>query len=180
MTVTLLRMADASVEPKTLPVATKAVAGYIGGDTPHVWTAAEWDRFTGLKKLPIYVATGIANGTQDGWDAVKRLYQLNVPKGTAVVYDLETNVWPEAVSNFGAVIRWCGYHTWPYGSKNYIFKNPQLAGYWVADYTGEPHLATMKGKWTVATQYADPALSKVPWDLSVIRYWAYVRKLKAW
>jgi hypothetical protein len=61
--------ADASVPSKaTLPAGTQIVAGYIGGDTPHVWTASEWNQFTGVRYLPIFVddKESYANGTALG------------------------------------------------------------------------------------------------------------------
>ncbi len=50
-----VKMFDASVPPASAPAGYRAVAGYIGGDTPHVWTKAEWRRFDQLPKLPIWV-----------------------------------------------------------------------------------------------------------------------------
>lgn len=168
----LVRMTDASQEPDVLPPGTDVVAGYIGGNTPHVWSVGEWERFPKVKKLPIYVATANGNGLADGWEALKRLYQLDVPKGTTVSYDLETNVWPTATWNFYNLLRWAGYYVWPYGSFDYIYKNPKCSGYWVAQYTDELHMAPD----SVATQYQPGG----PWDLSVVRSWQYLRRLRAW
>jgi hypothetical protein len=50
-----VKMFDARVPPASAPAGYRAVAGYIGGDTPHVWTDAEWKRFGSLPKLPIWV-----------------------------------------------------------------------------------------------------------------------------
>jgi hypothetical protein len=51
-----VKMFDARVPPASAPAGYRAVAGYIGGDTPHVWTDDEWKRFGSLPKLPIWVA----------------------------------------------------------------------------------------------------------------------------
>jgi hypothetical protein len=45
-----VKMFDASTPPASAPPGYRAVAGYIGGDTPHVWTGAEWRRFGKLRK----------------------------------------------------------------------------------------------------------------------------------
>src|SRR5258708_14891264 len=50
-----VKMFDASEPPAPAPAGYRAVAGYIGGDTPHVWTDAEWRRFARLHKLPTWV-----------------------------------------------------------------------------------------------------------------------------
>ena len=172
MTVQLVRMSDASVEPKTLPSGTKIVAGYIGGNTPHVWSRTEWERFKGLRKLPIFVCTGEENGIPDAFSALRRLYQLNVPKGTVVAYDLETSQFATTTLNFFRVLYWAGYHTWIYGSRSTVFANSRASGYWVADYTGVSHLV----KGSVATQWR----SGPQWDSSVVKSWQYLRRLRAW
>jgi hypothetical protein len=171
VTVQLVRMTDASIEPKTLPAGTKIIAGYLGGNTPHVWTAAEWNRFK-VKKLPIFVCTGEGNGIADGWEALKRLYQLNVPKGTVVAYDMETSIFATTVLNFYEVLRWAGYYTWVYGSRDFVFANPRCSGYWVADYTEVSHLV----KGSCATQYENGTAT----DRSVVSSWQYLRRLRAW
>jgi hypothetical protein len=89
-----VKMFDASTPPASAPPGYRAVAGYIGGDTPHVWTDAEWRRFGKLRKLPIWVRS---NPTQvdaeaDAFAALERLFELNIPRGTTVAVDLETAV----------------------------------------------------------------------------------------
>jgi hypothetical protein len=174
VSVTLVRMKDASVEPATLPEGVKVVAGYIGGNTPHVWSVAEWDRFAGVKKLPVFVHEQGASGTEEGWAALKRLYQLLVPKGTLVVLDMETLVEPAAVLNFRALMNWGGYYCGTYGSADFIFGNPNCYGYWVADYDKKPQLFPHHG--VFATQYAPGT----DWDSSVLSSVTYRTRLKAW
>ena len=44
-------MWDASTPPASVPGGPwDAAAGYIGGDTPHIWTVAEWRHLGGLAK----------------------------------------------------------------------------------------------------------------------------------
>jgi hypothetical protein len=174
MTVTLVRMSDASVEPSRLPSGTKVIAGYIGGNTPHVWTAAEWDRFTGVRKLPIYVHSEGESGITEGWAALQRLYQLNVPHSTLVILDMETLVEPEAVHNFRTLLNWANYRCGTYGSASTVFGNPVDYGYWVADYNGKMQLYPHGG--VFAEQYAPGPL----WDSSVLSSVTYLRVLRAW
>lgn len=68
---TLYNGADASVPNKaTVPHGTQVIAGYVGGNTPHVWTVDEWNQFltvnNQMRFLPIYVDNNnmFANGTE--------------------------------------------------------------------------------------------------------------------
>ncbi len=120
-----VKMFDASVPPASAPAGYRAVAGYIGGDTPHVWTEAEWRRFDQLHKLPIWVRS---NPTQvdaeaDAFGALQRLYQLRVPRGITVAIDLETAVDSGYVRRFHSVMRWAGFYAWVYGSASTVFGN---------------------------------------------------------
>ena len=130
-----VKMFDASVPPASAPGGYRAVAGYIGGNTPHVWTEAEWKRFGKLHKLPIWVRSDPANvdAEDDAFGALKRLYELRVPRGITVVMDLEAAVDACYVHKFQSVMRWAGFYAWVYGSVSTVFKNPPADGYWVAD-----------------------------------------------
>jgi len=134
-----VKMFDASVPPASAPAGYRAVAGYIGGDTPHVWTDAEWKRFDGLHKLPIWVRSNPADvdGEVEAFGALRRLYQLRVPREITVAIDLETAVNDSYVRKFHSVMRWAGYFVWVYGSASTVFENPVAEGYWVADYAGK-------------------------------------------
>ena len=87
-----VKMFDASSPPASAPHGYRAVAGYIGGDTPHVWTDAEWRRFGSLRKLPIWVRSNPAqvDAEADSFAALERLFELKIPRGTTVALDLET------------------------------------------------------------------------------------------
>jgi hypothetical protein len=169
-----VKMFDASTPPTTAPAGYKAVAGYIGGDTPHVWTDAEWRRFSKLRKLPIWVRSDPANvvAETDAFGALQRLFELNVPRGVNVALDLETAVDFDYVRMFHRVIRWAGYYLWVYGSASTVFNNPHADGYWVADFAGKgpfmyPH------SWVKATQYE----SGPNYDSSLVLYWQYYWRL---
>lgn len=165
-------MADASQPPPGDPAGADIIAGYIGGDTPHIWTKAEWDQYKTLRKLPIWVRSQRGDGNADGFDALKQLYRLGVPKGTTVVYDLETLVYGAMVTAFSNVMAWGGYQTWIYGSADYVFGNPPCAGYWVADYKGQPFMYPHSA--VRATQYAAGVDG---YDWSEVKGWQYAHKL---
>ena len=169
-----VKMFDASVPPASAPVGYKAVAGYIGGDTPHVWTDAEWHRFSKLRKLPIWVRSdpGFVVPEDDAFAALQRLYDLKVPKGSTIAIDLETAVSFPYVHTFHGVMKWAGYYAWVYGSASTVFENPRADGYWVADYAGKGPFM-YNHRWVKATQYeAGPN-----YDSSLVLYWQYSNRL---
>jgi len=150
------------------------VAGYLGGDTPHIWTDAEWKRFGSLRKLPIWVRSdpGAVNAEADAFAALEGLYGLRVSRGTTIALDLETAVDSGYVNTFHGVMRWAGFYVWVYGSASTVFGNPEADGYWVADYAGRgpfmyPH------KMVKATQY----VNGTNYDSSLVKFWQYYWRL---
>lgn len=118
-------------------------SGAVGGYLPsprafHPWSVADWARFRGNRKLPIWVA-GL-NGEEEAFAALKALFDLGVPRGAWLAVDLETRVDKTWCQRFAAVMDWAGYWVAVYGSTSTLFGNPPLDGYWVADPTGQPHL----------------------------------------
>lgn len=113
-------------------------AGYIGGDTPHVWTAADWAVWGCRWRVPIWVRSnpGDVDATVDANACVAALVTQGAPP-------------PYLVS--------------PYGSESTITGNPAADGYWVALWDGKPDLTGMPGG-TIAKQYT----SANSFDLSVI------------
>ena len=170
---------DTSKPAHPLPPGFEAVAGYIGGDTPHVWTPQDWLKFRHDRKLPIFVRSqtvGAKGGLDDGFAALEALYELGVPKGTYVAYDRETSTDTAATGIFNEVIRWGGYYSLVYGSKDNIFQHPAPYGYWVADYTGTPHMYPHSG--VVMTQYTNGDAQG--FDENEMRWWAFIDRLKEW
>lgn len=169
----IVSMKDAAHPAKD--VKSDIVAGYIGGAATHIWTPAEWGMFKGVKKLPIYVAPeaiGRAdNAKDDAWDCLHALYALRVP-GQPVVIDMETKVDPDYVNGFADVVEHFGYLVWVYGSKDFVFHNPARHGYWVADYTGVPHMVDHLD--VRATQYKPGP----DYDLSEVKLWQWVHRVK--
>ena len=173
------KMHDSSIPPsKPLP-GFHAVAGYIGGDTPHTWTKAEWDRFKGFPKLPIYVNDGSgfakSDGERDAWQALARLFDLGVKPGSTVAYDLELRVAPKRVAGFKGMLEFFGYHVWVYGSLSTVFKNGGN-DFWVAHYETP---TAWPSRNTRALQYqANVAVPGEPnIDISWIRIWQVRNRL---
>jgi hypothetical protein len=143
-----------------------AVAGYIGGPNAYnVWSEGDWKLYPGNRKLPIWVS-GLS-GPDEGEACLTALKKLGVPTGTPVVADMETRVDRTYLDNFGAVLAAAGYKTWVYGSASTVFANPQLNGYWVADFTDSPFMHSHPG--VRATQWA----SGEDFDSSLIKWWQY-------
>lgn len=167
-------MWDASTPPAIVPPGFDAAAGYIGGDTPHVWTRPEWERLGTLAKLPIWVRSDphdAAQATSDAIGALDRLYMIGARPGCTVALDLETAVNAAYVNAFHSRMAFFGYHVWVYGSRSAVFGNPPCDGYWVADFTGSPHFPA--GKMVRACQWQAGA----ELDRSVVRYWQWRNRL---
>jgi hypothetical protein len=171
--VKLVRMTDAAYPPQArAPAGAEIVAGYIGGNTPHVWSKTEWAQFGHVRKLPIFVRDQRGDGEEDGCQAVGELARLGVPRGATVAYDLETLVYGAMVTAFWNVLRRGGYHVWVYGSADFVFGNPSCSGYWVADYTGQPFMYPHSR--IAATQYE---ANVEGWDWSEVKGWQYTHRL---
>jgi hypothetical protein len=133
-----------------------AVGGYYGGPRAlNMWTVADWARFPHHRKLPIWV--GGLDGRGEGKQAVDSLRFLGVPQRAWTAVDMETRVDKTYLANFWNEVGAAGYRVWVYGSASTVFGNPQLDGYWVADYAGiGPFMfdAVLAGVEVRATQYA--------------------------
>ncbi len=161
-------MYDAAYPPAD-PPNWPAVAGYIGGDTPHVWTDAEWAAQPAQYRLPIFVHTGAddaAAGTADGKQMVTWLQAHMVPAGSSVVIDTETASYTAYLNAMDATITSAGYRLVNYGSLDDILKNPLTSGgRWTADWTGVQHVDDVAG--VVATQWADATQLGTGYDASL-------------
>lgn len=169
-------MVDASNPPPKKPSRANAIAGYIGGDTPHVWTVAQWNAIGRCRKLPIYVRSNPAqhNPVDDALEALRMLYVLKVPRGSAVALDLETAVDEVYVSGFVSVLHFYGYRVWVYGSLSTVFHNPPGNGYWVAHYDNK--VTMPRHAHVVAKQYA----SGTQFDWSSVKLAPFFYQLKVW
>jgi hypothetical protein len=159
-------MADIS-NPGSLVAPYQAVAFYIGGMTPHVWTAAQLHAQTARWRLPIWVyghEGGTAGGASEGAAAHAWAKSVNMPSTAMICIDMETAVDADYCNAFAAND---GAHvTCVYGSGSTCFGNPRLSGgYWVAQYV-ESGAFVHAGSW--ATQWSDPAINRTSYDLSAL------------
>ena len=101
-------MFDAADPPSSPYPGCQAVAGYIGGNTPHVWTAAEWQRFGHLRQFPIWTGYAEANPAHHGQQAVAAMrargWAAGRPDRRAVIVDEETEVNAAWIDAFAAVV----------------------------------------------------------------------------
>lgn len=91
------------------PATVRVVCGYLGGDTPHVWTPAEIAAVTTTGRLWCGIWTApsrgqhlvAATGTADGHGAAARLATLGLDSALPVFYDIEHDTY--AASPAGAL-----------------------------------------------------------------------------
>ena len=163
---------DASTPPLTPYPGSRVAAGYIGGNTPHVWTGDEWRRFAQLYQAPIWVGYLEDDPAGHARDAVARMRSLGWSAGLeggntrACILDFETEIDPAWVDAFAIIVRAAGYQTMPYGSQSTIMHDPQRAGRWIALYNDLPVLTGDPA--AVGHQFrADVPWSNTQVDLSV-------------
>jgi hypothetical protein len=134
---------DAAYPPTNAP-ADQVAFGYLGGNTPHPWTRAEWAAQKARYRVGIWTRsnpTGAAQGTAEGNAAVAAWRGLGAPAGTLIALDLETAVNAAYVNAFDAATTAAGFKVAAYGSKSTLPRNPKPSGgYWIADVTNKPHL----------------------------------------
>lgn len=163
-------------DPGTMVVKEEAVAFYIGGNTPHVWTAQQIHMQTARYRHPIWVYNpgrpGADNGLVDGHKAVAQCKALGVPTEVSISFDMEAHVDEAYLTAVHSVVAPSGYWTSVYGSRDTITKNPAFGGgRWVADWldTGEPHLTGVPGEWACQFVNAGGKGNAAPWDLSLVK-----------
>ena len=147
------------------------VAGYVShGDPYHVWSAADWARFKGIRKLPIFVRSnpaGRAMGEADAFAALRDLYDLGVPRGAYVALDRETSADAAYCAAWSLAIKWGGYRPIQYRSQSTVSERG-FSWDWVAWYRNiGPFMAARPAR---ATQYASGQL----YDSSTVRTWTYL------
>lgn len=158
----LRRMWDASIPPAS-PPHWEATAGYIGGNTPHVWTDAEWRRQTARWRLPIFVRSHDGNPTEDAAEATAWLEAHNVPKGATLALDYETRIDAAYLAAFDQAV--VGWPVMVYGTRRTVLQNPEPSGgYWDAQWNNIPHL----NPGSAATQYGGDTTLGQPYDASLV------------
>jgi len=115
------------------------VMGYHGGPNAfHVWSIQDWAMFPNSPKVPTWVAG--YNGTDEAPRSIANLKGLGISKKITVL-DMEARVDVSYVTAYGLALQDAGYKVLVYGSRATVFRNPQLNGYLIADWTGQPHMA---------------------------------------
>ncbi len=136
----LRRMWDAAYPP-TSPPNWEVVAFYCGGNTPHVWTDSEIERQPARWRLPIFVRSHDGDPLADAHTSIVWLVRHEVPRGVTLALDYETRVDAAYLVAFDRAVTDAGWRVMVYGSRDFVLRNPKPSGgYWVADYTGSPHL----------------------------------------
>lgn len=165
---TMRTMFDAAYPPGT-PPQVDAVAGYIGGNTPNVWTDAEWASMmtkSGAKyKLPIFVRSTGGDPVADAAASVRWAVAHGQPKGTLIAMDYETRIDATYLNRYDAGIVAGGYKCVVYGSRTAVLQNPKPSGgYWTATWNNIPHLDVG----AVITQYGGDTTLGKNYDLNVV------------
>lgn len=172
---------DAAWPPQDPPPDDRVVMGYLGGDTPHPWSLADWLSQPARYRVGIWTrsdpqshaqALGIspaALGTQEGRLAASIWKALGATPGSLIVVDLEMAVCPQFVTAMDAEVVAAGFKLAEYGSKSTLFQNPKASGgYFPADLTGMPHLypGTLLTQYKFENNWDDDtvAASVVLWD----------------
>lgn len=133
---------DAATPPAN-PPHDDVVIGYLGGDTPHVWTPEDWNSQPARYRLGMWVRSNPEHfgGTGEAYMACRTWRSLGAPLGTLIGLDLEEAINAAYVSAFETEVKLQGLQLVLYGSKSTLFQNPKPAGgYFVPDLTGVSHL----------------------------------------
>lgn len=137
-TLLAVTMRDAAY-PSSLEPSTLAELIYMWGDTPNPKMPAD---STARYKVPTCVRSN-PQQTTPGYDAggfIEKLHEGGVPAGVVTILDLEEAIDPAWVLGYGELVHAAGYLVWPYGSTDFLFRNPPLDGYFVGNPTQIPHL----------------------------------------
>lgn len=169
---TLRWMYDAAYPPSR-PPHWYCAAGYIGGNTPHVWTPAEWAAQPAPFRLPIFTADNRVNSpasaAADAPVILAKLEELGVPAGVAVALDGETRIFPEYLEELNELLS--AYKLVDYGSLSYVTFNPVTSGgRWAGEWSDRisEGVALAGHENIVAVQWASAEMRKTSWDWSVI------------
>lgn len=181
----LYRGADAAFPGAPLPQGTQILAAYVGSsglgrpDTPHIWTAGEWNRYLdadpALRLLPIYVHNFTDQAPEvDAGNAVEAVRALgwaaNMPgaQRRMIALDLETMVAFEWAAAVMLAIYDAGFMPVPYGSFRFVVQNPCLLGYWEALLSRTPPAVLAAGQlgvqWAFGGQWDSNVFSQAVWD----------------
>jgi len=160
----LRRMWDAAYPP-TSPPNWEAVAFYLGGNTPHVWTDSEIERQPARWRLPIFVRSHDGDPLADAHASIVWLVRHEVPRGVTLALDYETRVDAAYLAAFDRAVTDAGWRVMVYGTRRTVLQNPKPSGgYWDAQWTNTPHL----NAGSAATQYGGDTTLGQPYDASLV------------
>lgn len=135
---TFLTFYDSAYPPANPPAGMDGVGGYIGGDTPHTWSLADWNSQHVRYRLPIFVRSNPvgASAAADVGAALTQLRALGAPGGILVAWDMETAADAAYIKAVYNLMTADGYKLIIYGSQSSVFGNDNPDGlYWGADWT---------------------------------------------
>ncbi|MHB1519326.1 MAG: hypothetical protein ACYCVN_12320 [Acidimicrobiales bacterium] len=133
-----------SVTPSAIPTNAAIVAGYIDG--LYAWTPSDWAKFPTAQKVTICI------------DPAHDARVLDVENGNPST-PAEAVTW---AARQASPCIYCNRSTWPAVLAAFAAASVPPCDFWVADWTGQPHLLVG----AVAVQYADPQTSGGNFDLS--------------
>lgn len=125
---TLFSLVQDASDPAGVPLQAGVIvtAGYIGGDTPHIWTGDDWAVWGTRYRIPIWVRSNptTVDPVADAQACVAALQAIGAPPPYLVL---------------------------PYGSGSTLFGHQQEDGYWIAAPDGIAQLTGAAGE--VAKQF---------------------------
>lgn len=174
MPVETLMMWHAATLPDNQP-GTPVAAFYIGGDTPNIYAAAQVEQIRARYALPIWCAHDHDDDAQAAAiDAISWLRARNWRTGALVALDTDDLAVPGFVDLFNQALRGAGWPVLHYELKPSPAPAPPTdGGHWSADWTGQPHLLVDD----VATEYLPASMSRLPYNVSLIRADAVLHEL---
>lgn len=172
----LVRVADAGYpfDLSKLPADVHAVAGYVYGDTPHIWSLTEVQavRATGREWWPIYTApsTGqilsAVGGSAAGQIMCRKLVPYGVDSNTPVFLDIENGTWNASPSGAMAYLNsWKSVMSLNGYQNHYGYVPWSAQTDWVANWTGQSPSALPPN--VFGWQYISDKMLGLPFDLSI-------------
>jgi hypothetical protein len=170
-------MTDAATFTPAMLEGAAAVAGYFGGPNAYrAWTDNEWKATGTTPKLPIWVpkpsATASDARNTDIWQILSQCLHYQVPRGTAIAFDLETSQADVSyMEEMNACLQYFGFGIIGYGSLSTINNAvPSYIWKWDADWTGVAHLTPGMAatQWTNGQQFDTSEISP---QLAAILTW---------
>ena len=166
----MFRSFDASTPPQTAPPGCQAVCGYLGGDTPHVWTLEEWQRFAHLRQAGIWVYAQGSSPRLAGELAAQSARSLgwapNHSPSRVIWLDMELANDPAWQIQFTSAVFSGGFSTGTYRSLSSLEAggDPHSIGEWIAEWNGIPAVEPIPR--VVGHQY----LANQPWEHTEVDY----------